>query len=168
MSTRMGVVAATWSVSVLVALFVTPSDGVRGGATVVHLLSLAVGFGAVVMIDWHGLLWLARRRGLAESTRLAAAAGPLIWAGWGGLLASGSFLDPDFTSVRTWVKLLVVLAIGLNGAAVSTIADVLRVLPPSVSPKDVPASLRFRIAASTVTSQVGWWSAIVIGFMAAL
>jgi len=164
----MVVVVAAWGASVLVAWAVTPSQAVRVVAIVVHLLSLAVGFGAVIMMDWHGLLWLARRRGLAESARLAAAAGPLIWAGWAGLLASGSFLEPDLTSARTWVKLLLVLVIGLNGVAVSTIAVVLRVLPPSVSPKDVPASLRFRIAVSTVTSQIGWWVAIVIGFITSL
>ena len=39
---------------------VVPDDyALRPVALALHVLSLVVSFGAVLVIDWHGLLWLA-------------------------------------------------------------------------------------------------------------
>jgi hypothetical protein len=140
---------------------------VRGGAVIVHVLSLVIAFGAVVVIDWHGLLWLTGTRGLRELTRLAAAAGPLIWMGLAGLLASGAFLEPDMSSPTTWTKLTLVLAVGLNGALTSTINRSLSDLPRATGLSVLPPGLRARLVTATVVSQLGWWGAIIIGFSTA-
>ena len=49
-----------------------------------------ISLGAVLLVDWYGLVWMAGLRTLSECLRLAQAAHPLIWLGLGLLLASGS------------------------------------------------------------------------------
>jgi hypothetical protein len=158
------VVLLAWGCAVLAAAVLHPPPTVQSGATVVHVLALAVGFGAVVVIDWQGLLWLAGRRGLHESIRLAASVTPLVWLGLVGLLASGAFLDPDMTSLLTWTKLLFVLAVGLNGATSARIARVLRALPPTTSAANLPWPLQARVVVATAVSEIAWWGAVAIGF----
>jgi transposase-like protein len=74
-SRLLGVILA-WGCTLLLSVTVTATEPVVGLAAAVHVLCLAVAFGAVIVVDWHGLLWLTGRRGLLESTRLAAAAAP--------------------------------------------------------------------------------------------
>ena len=129
------------------------------------MLSLVVSFGAVLVIDWHGLLWLAGRRGLTESTRLAAGVGPLIWGGLAGLMATGALLHPDLSSPLTVTKLVLVLAVAWNGAAMSPLRRRLARLPAYVKPADLPRRDWRLMMTATVISQVGWFGAIVIGFV---
>jgi hypothetical protein len=130
-----------------------------------HVISLVIAFGAVLVIDWHGLLWLFGRRGLSESTRLAAAAGPLIWGGLFGLIASGALLHPNLSSPLTVIKLLLVLMVAWNGAAMTTLRRRMAQLPPYVKPTDLPVRDWAMLMSATVISQVGWWGAILIGFV---
>jgi transposase-like protein len=167
LSLRLLGVVLGWSLTILTSVAVSAPSSVRGGAVIVHVLSLVIAFGAVVVIDWHGLLWLTGTRGLRELTRLAAAAGPLIWTGLAGLLASGAFLDPDMSSPTTWTKLTLVLAVGLNGALTSTINRSLSDLPRATGLSVLPPRLRARLITATVVSQLGWWGAIIIGFSTA-
>lgn len=162
---RMAVVLLAWCCAVLASGLLSPPPSVIMGATVLHVLSLVLAFGSVVVIDWHGLLWLLGRRGLHESTRLAAAAGPLIWLGLAGLLASGALLDPDLSSPMAWTKLILVLAVALNGAMTSTTARLLRDLPRTVLPPSLPRHLQAKVFTATAVSQIGWWGAITIGFI---
>jgi len=110
-------VALAWGASASVSALVSPSEALGQVALSLHVLALAVGFGAVIVVDWHALLWLMGARGLRESARLAAAARPLIWLGLAGLLVSGAMLEPDLGSGLTWVKLSCVLVIALNGVS---------------------------------------------------
>ena len=64
-------------------------------ALAVHVMGLVIGLGAVLLVDWYGLVWMAGLRTLSECLRLAQAAHPLIWLGSGLLLASGIGLAPD-------------------------------------------------------------------------
>ena len=162
---RMSVVLLAWCASVLASGLLSPPPSVIVGATVLHVLSLVLAFGSVVVIDWHGLLWLMGRRGLHESTRLAAAAGPLIWLGLAGLLASGALLNPDLGSPMAWTKLILVLAVALNGAMTSTTARLLCDLPRTVLPTSLPRHLQAKVFTATAVSQIGWWGAITIGFI---
>lgn len=158
-------VLLAWCCAVIAAGLLSPPPSVIVAATVVHVLSLVLAFGAVLVVDWHGLLWLLGRRGLHESTRLAAAAGPLIWAGLAGLLASGALLNPDLSSAKTWTKLILVLTVALNGALTSTTARLLQDLPRSVVPASLPRHLQAKVFTATTVSQIGWWGAITIGFI---
>ncbi len=148
-----------------VSRFVPTDYALRPVALALHVISLVVAFGAVLVIDWHGLLWLFGRRGLTESTRLAAAAGPLIWGGLFGLIASGALLHPNISSPLTVIKLLLVLMVAWNGAAMSTLRRRMAQLPPYVKPTDLPIRDWAMLMTATVLSQIGWWGAIIIGFI---
>jgi hypothetical protein len=148
-----------------VSRFVPVDYPLRPVALALHVISLVIAFGAVLVIDWHGLLWLFGRRGLTESTRLAAAAGPLIWGGLFGLIASGALLHPNISSPLTVVKMLLVLMVAWNGAAMSTLRRRMAQLPPYIKPTDLPVRDWAMLMAATVISQIGWWGAIIIGFI---
>src|SRR4051812_21246249 len=93
----------------------------RGAFTVavaLHVLGLVVGFGAVLLVDWYGLAWMAGLRTLPECLRLAQAAHPLIWLGLGVMLVSGVGLAPDLGSATAWTKQVLVLVLLNNGVAV--------------------------------------------------
>ena len=147
-----------------VSRFVPLDYPLRPVALALHIISLVIAFGAVLVIDWHGLLWLLGRRGLTESTRLAAAAGPLIWGGLFGLIASGALLHPNLSSPLTLLKLFLVLMVAWNGAAMSTLRRRMAQLPSYVKPGDLPWRDWAMLMSATVISQVGWWGAILIGF----
>jgi transposase-like protein len=155
-----GLLAALW-----VSTLVPATYELRPVAQSLHVLSLVVAFGAVLVIDWHGLLWLAGRRGLTESTRLAAGAGPLIWGGLAGLIATGALLHPNLHSPLTVTKLVLVLAVAWNGAAMSALRRRMAQLPAYVKPADLPRRDWRLMMTATVISQVGWWGAIIIGFV---
>jgi hypothetical protein len=148
----------------MVSRLVPPDYALRPAVLALHVLSLVVSFGAVLVIDWHGLLWLVGRRGLTESTRLAAGAGPLIWFGLSGLIVSGALLHPDLSSPSTVTKLVLVLAVAWNGAAMSELRRRLAQLPPYVTPGGLPRRDWRLMMGATVLSQTGWWGAILIGF----
>jgi transposase-like protein len=155
-----GLLAALWLSTVVPATY-----ALRPVAQSLHVLSLVVAFGAVLVIDWHGLLWLAGRRGLTESTRLAAGAGPLIWGGLAGLIATGALLHPNLHSPLTVTKLVLVLAVAWNGAAMSALRRRMAQLPAYVKPVDLPRRDWRLMMTATVISQIGWWGAIIIGFV---
>ena len=70
--------------------------------------------------------------------RLAAAAGPLIWTGLFGLIATGALLKPDLSSPLTVTKLLLVLLVAWNGAAMSVLRRRLAALPHHLKPGEMP------------------------------
>ena len=129
----------------------------------VHLASLVLALGAVLVIDVFGLLWLFRRKGLEEIFRVAEVTQVLIWAGWCLLVATGVPLLVMKGLVDDLVKLklfLVALA-GLNGLFLDRIKAEGRRVPDMSRP---PARLLFRIGLGTAVSQLSWWGAMLIGF----
>lgn len=154
-------VAVTATLSTLIH---APAPVYRAGV-IVHLLSLVLGFGAILLIDWHGLLWAAGRRGIHEVQRVAQAAGPLIWTSVGGLLASGIVLRPDLHAPLVWLKMSAVLIICLNGLAAGGLAHRLATLSPLQTPPTLPAGLRRRLFVTGVASHLAWWTAIAIGLI---
>lgn len=149
-----------WAAVVILAPQVQTTETVHAVALFAHLGSLLVGFGAVLLVDWFGLLWLARRRTLADVLRTAQGAHVPTWLGFTGLLVSGALLGPDPTPLTT-VKLLAVLAVGLNGVFAGTLLSKLS----RYEDRRLPATLLIRASAATTLSQGAWWTAVVIGYL---
>ena len=80
-----------------------------------HLVSLLIGFGSVLTVDWYGLLYLFRvlpmRTVLLQAHRLT----PLIWLGLLGLTVTGALLKPDLQSSLVVLKLSAVFGVALVG-----------------------------------------------------
>jgi hypothetical protein len=160
-------VTAAWAVAVTAAAaFPLEHSGVAKGALFVHLMSMAVGFGAVVMVDVYGLLWLLGHRTLSELMTLVKAAHGVIAVGVGGLLASGIALKPDLSSPLGRLKLFFVLIVMLNGvAAQRTLHHLTESLRADVRGASIPWAVFQRVLAAALISQSSWWGAITIGFL---
>jgi hypothetical protein len=151
-------VVACWATATDVSGRLRVSVGWRDAALFVHLGALIVGLGAVVALDWLGLLWTARRRSLAEVTRTASALHPLICAAVLALLVSGAMLHPDMSSTLTRVKLALVLVVAVNGLYVTALQPRLRALRT-----DPPFGLLAQAATAALVSQLCWWTTVAIG-----
>ncbi|TQJ59879.1 hypothetical protein FBY30_2136 [Arthrobacter sp. SLBN-83] len=170
-STRRLVVAlasaavVAWLLSVTLSPLLNLDGFVHNIDLVVHDLCLVVAFGAIILVDWHGFLWLIRRRGLGEIIRLDGAATPLIWGGLAGLLATGAFLSPHLENPMTDVKLAAVLVLSLNGIMLIPLMRRLARLPEDTAFTGLSLGQRVHLLACLVVSQVCWWTAIIIGFI---
>lgn len=150
-----GLVGALW-----VSGHLRTDPVLREVALFAHLACLVVGFGAVLVLDWLGLLWLLGRRTLPDVLRAAGDARAPIWSGYAGLVVSGVLLEPDLTSPATRLKLGLVLLIGWNGVAATA-------LESSLARAGGPAAPRRLLLVSgiaTLVSQAGWWGAMLLGF----
>jgi hypothetical protein len=136
-------------------------------AVAAHVLGLVIGLGAVVLVDWYGLAWMAGLRGLSECLRLAQATHRLIWLGLGLLLVSGIGLSPDLGSTVTWLKQGLVLVLLNNGVALGAQSRRLRTVATATSLQTLPLALRVQLVTSVTVSQVSWWGAVVLGFITA-
>lgn len=134
-----------------------PRQALHEGALFLHLAALVVGFGAVLTVDWVGLLWLTGKRTFADVLATAGNVTLPIWAGYTGLVASGLLLEPNLHDRLTQVKIGLVVLIGLNGLVATTLHRELQGGP----------SLRLVAISSTSAglSQLGWWGAVVIGHL---
>jgi hypothetical protein len=148
--------AVVWATSHL-----HPDNALRTAALFVHLAALVVGFGAVLVVDWVALLWLLGRRSLGNLTTLASAAHVPIWLGLVALVLSGALCRPDLSLPLTWVKLGLVLLVTLNGLHVYAIGERLTRL----GDRPVPRHMLRWAGTAAVVSQVGWWGAMLIGFI---
>ena len=153
--TDYAVVTGAWAVVILAAaLFPVDNPQVARVALFIHLVSMAVGFGAVILIDVYGILWLLGQRTLAELVDLDTAAHTVIAVGVGGLLASGIALQPDLSTPLTWFKLLLVLGLMLNGlAAQKMLLRLRRTLPPMTRGASIPWAAFQRGLTAAMVSQ---------------
>ncbi len=131
-----------------------------------HLISLVVGFGAVLVVDFCGLLWVLNRKPTRDILTLTSIAQPLIWLGFLGLIVSGLFLHPNLHSVWTRIKLLAVVVTGLNGIYLHYLRGQTKSLG-DVRFADTPMQYKLKSFAGITLSQLGWWTAIIIGFLTA-
>lgn len=125
-----------------------------------HLACLVLGFGAVLAVDWVALLWVLQQRTMGDILRAADNAHLPIWIGYAGLVTTGILLEPNLTSWATRAKLVLVLVIGWNGIVAMSLQSPLasnRLIPPR--------ALLMASGSSAAVSQVGWWGAMVIGFL---
>jgi hypothetical protein len=167
---RWAVVAAmtaitfAWAGVIVTATRVHPSATVHQLALFGHLAALVVGFGAVLTVDWFGLLWTLRRRPLVAVLDTAHGAHFLIWLGLLGLSISGALLSPNLASPLTDVKLVAVLTVAINGIHVGRLQTV---MASYVDGRTPPRSLVLGGALAVLVSQAAWWTATTIGFLTA-
>lgn len=130
----------------------------------VHLVSLIVGFGSVMVIDIFGLLWLLKKVKLSFVNQVANTTQVLIWIGWSGLVLTGIpliLIKGNISGLAT-VKIFAVIVLGLNGIFLHIIK---KSMVGIVDDTEIPSLFKFRITLATIVSQLGWWTAIVIGFL---
>ncbi len=130
----------------------------------IHLISLTVGFGAVIVIDIFGLLWLTKRLPLKLVQSVAGVTQKLIWLGWGGLVISGIGLITikGYLDELTIIKIFFVFMLGVNGVLLHFIK---KRMDRFGDTEIMPRSVMFRMGFSTMLSQLGWWGALIIGFL---
>jgi hypothetical protein len=105
-------------------------------------------------------VWLPVRS-LPAVLDVAHGAQALVWLGLIGLLITGVLLEPDTSSRIVMVKLVAVLAVALNGVYL----DGLNQRLAAAQTDSLPRSTWIRGGVSLVISQIGWWTATVIGFI---
>ncbi|MFF7726987.1 hypothetical protein [Streptomyces sp. NPDC008001] len=154
-------ICAAWAVSVWISVHLQADATLHTAALFVHLSSLVLGFGAVLVADYYGLLWMTGRCTLKEALGSAGRLHTPIWAGLVGLVASGMLLHPNPSATLTSVKLVLVLLLSLNGLQAGVLNRRMAE-QPSASPS--PRILAWG-GATAVVSQVCWWGAVVIGFL---
>lgn len=142
------------------SLHVRTDETLHTAALFVHLASLVLGFGAVLSADYHGLLWATGRCTLPEVIGATTRLHVPIWAGLGGLVASGMMLHPDLGSPLTLAKVGLVFALTLNGLQAGLLG---RRLAAAAVPIGRGAAAWG--AATALVSQLCWWGAVVIGFL---
>jgi len=157
--------AATAAVSLLAAAIwlssqLHPSPALHSGALFVHLSSLILGFGAVLVGDYFFALWALRRATFAEAISNASRLHLLVWSGLVGLVLSGTLLEPDLRAGATVLKLAFVAVLTVNGLQATMLSK--RMASTGGTP---PIQLLAWGAATTAISQICWWGAVVIGFL---
>ena len=160
-------VVGAWAVAVVAAsVFPLDDPQVSRVALFIHLMSMAVGFGGVILVDVYGLLWLFGFRTLSEVVALATVAHTVIALGVGGLLSSGIALRPDLGTPLARFKMVLVLVLMLNGvAAQRTLQRMRKTLPPDTRGANIPWAGFQRVLAAAMISQSTWWGSIAIGFI---
>ncbi len=151
---------------IAVASTVHPPWAVRRGALFLHLAALVAGFGAVLVVDLHGVLWLIGRRRLGDLLQVTSALQPLIWGGLVVLVASGLFLGPNLAVPRTKIKLVLVLAATLNGMWAHGLSRQLEAHAGDATAHRVDQRLLLKVMGAGAISQASWWGATLIGFLA--
>lgn len=154
-------VVAGWATMMLAVPYLPATTGIRPFALFAHLAALVLGMGAVLSLDWFGLMWMLGRQDLTGLVRAAQVAHTPIWLGLAGLCLSGAFLTPDTGAPLTMVKLVAVLVVALNGLAAATVQRRLLALDGGTPPRRL---LLTAVLVATV-SQAGWWTATVVGFI---
>jgi hypothetical protein len=156
----LGLVSVSIVGLVLLSTLLDPPHWLQVVALFVHLISLVVGFGSVLAVDWYGLLSLSRRVTIGDVLLTAERMTPLIWIGLTGLTASGVVLKPDLTSWLIVVKLGCVLGVGIVG--------VLALSTSRLMERQMPTPARSVVRRGMVlagASQTFWWTAVIIGFL---
>ncbi|HEU5107421.1 MAG TPA: hypothetical protein VFT95_02485 [Micromonosporaceae bacterium] len=154
-------IVLVWTAVFVAAPYLEPNPEVHRAALFAHLAALVLGFGAVLTVDWFGLMWLLRRGSLVDVLRVAHGAHAPIWLGLAGLTASGVVLSPDTSSPLTVIKLLAVLAVAVNGLHARHVQERMNALEGTPPPR----GLLLRGALAVGVSQAGWWTATTVGFI---
>jgi hypothetical protein len=130
----------------------------------VHLGALILGFGSVLVTDLYGMLWIRDRVRFRELVRLSGVTGNFVWIGWGLMVATGIpliILKGEIDQLMI-LKFLAVAMVGVNGIPLHRLQGQMQSFG---SGDDVPARFMFRLGLALFVSQLGWWGAILIGFL---
>jgi hypothetical protein len=164
MAAYVGVTAA-WAASVWLSTVLEPPDWLHLPVLFMHLVSLVVGLGAVLMIEWHALLWATGWGHVRELRQADRTLILPIWVGLGGLLLSGALLQPHLDHPWTIVKLVAVLVLSLNGVALTRWTRDLARVPVKARFGALPTKVRIGFMSSAIVSQIAWWTAVFIGMV---
>jgi hypothetical protein len=163
---RAWLVVGAWALVLAGASVIQAPWPLRRGALFLHLGALIAGFGAVLIVDLHGVLWLIGRRRLGELVQISSALQPVIWGGLLTLVVSGMLLHPNLLLPRTLIKLVLVLVATLNGLWAHELSGRLQSHPGDMTAGDVDQRLLLKVMGAGAISQAAWWGATIIGFLA--
>lgn len=158
-------VVVALALSLWIGANLAPPPWLHLPALFVHLSSVIVGLGAAVTLELTGLLWITGRRTLDEVRRSEGVITLIAWAGIIGLIASGAFLHPNLGDPKTVVKMVAVLVVALNGVAMTGLTASLARLPNDAQFTTLASRLKARCVVCGAVSQLGWWTAVVIGML---
>ncbi|MEX0904916.1 MAG: hypothetical protein WD604_12095 [Balneolaceae bacterium] len=129
-----------------------------------HLSFLILAFGSVMVTDLYGLLWMLDRVRFNQIVDVSSVTEKFIWIGWIGMVAVGIpmiIMKGEVDNLMT-IKLALVGLVGLNGYPLHLLQKKLE----EFKDKDtVPGIFIFRLGLSISLSQIGWWGAVLIGFL---
>ena len=132
----------------------------------IHLVGFALGFGAVMLVDTAGLLWVMKRAKAEQVGWISGIAQKLIWAAVAIQVVTGSMLlEPEHVTVRTKIKLAAVVVLAINGLVLDRLRKTMLAQKQSDFWK-TPRSFQLASVASISISQLCWWTATIIGFIA--
>lgn len=129
-----------------------------------HLSFLVLGFGSVLVTDLYGLLWVRDRVRFTQLVSVSGVTEKFIWAGWTGMVAAGIpliILKGEVDNLMI-LKIFFVVLIGLNGIPLHLLH---KKVDGYSKGEHVPNIFMFRLSFSLFISQLGWWGALVIGFL---
>lgn len=130
----------------------------------IHLSFLILGFGSVLVTDLYGLLWLRDRVRFTQLVSVSSITQKFIWIGWFGMVAAGIPLiifKGEIDNLMV-IKLFFVGLIGLNGILLDSLH---KKVEGYTKGEHVPNTFMFRLMLSLFISQLGWWGALLIGFL---
>lgn len=130
----------------------------------IHLSGLILGFGAVIVTDLYGLLWVWNRVRFPQLISVSGVTEKFIWAGWGTMVAAGiplAILKGVIDNLMT-IKLFFVVLIGVNGVLLHFLHKRVEGYQEG---DEVPKIVMFRLILALTVSQISWWSAFSIGFL---
>jgi hypothetical protein len=133
-------------------------------ALFVHVTSLILAFGAVMVTDHFGLRWMRGRIEFSRLLKLAGVTEKMIWTGWAGMVASGIpmvFMKGEIDRLMV-IKLFLVALAGLNGYALHRIR---KSNERYAGADSVPSLPIYRLGLALLVSQTAWWGAFIIGFL---
>jgi len=159
------VVALLWGDSVLVGSLLAPPREVRIGMLALHLASMILGLGAVLVLDHAGLQYLLGRKSFREVMNMAEDTHLPIWLGYGGLLLSGAFLAPSLGKPIVLLKMLLVLGCGLGGVNAMRLGGLASQWRPARPDDKPPARLVVQVLVAGGISQLCWWGAFAVGMV---
>ena len=133
-------------------------------ALFVQLIAFAVGFGAVMLVDTIGALWVVGKADKKLVLNVSQVAQKLIWVSVVLLVVSGSILLPDEISMRTRMKLVAVVILIINGVLLDRLHKATELATQNKF-FDLPRTLQVRSIVLISISQLTWWTAIIIGFL---
>lgn len=129
-----------------------------------HLSFLILAFGSVLVTDLYGLLWMLDRVRFNQIVKVSSVTEKFIWTGWAGMVAVGIpmiIMKGEVDNLMI-MKLLFVGLVGLNGYPLHLLQKKMK----EFKEEDVvPGIFIFRLTLSITLSQIGWWGALLIGFL---
>lgn len=129
-----------------------------------HLSFLILAFGSVLVTDLYGLLWMFDRVRFNQIVKVSGVTEKFIMTGWLGMVATGIpmiIMKGEIDNLMA-IKIALVVLVGLNGYPLHILQKKVREYKED---SVVPAIHIFRLSLALTISQIGWWGAILIGFM---